>query len=176
MASNSPGGEIGFIRRTRRVRSPGLLRRTFRGVAQPGQSARFGTVRMVVRIHSPRRHGIGRHGDRGAARSLGMREGSVRPRVTAPRWLGRRHGLGSSKPDGRVRFPDELRLRGRVGSGAAVLTRRLRVRVPPKARRIIASVRGRDPSFRNSVSWFESSRRHSAELSAVDSEFLHLAL
>mgnify|MGYP000619548303 CR=1 FL=1 len=26
----------------------------YRGVAQPGESARFGTVRSVVQIHSPR--------------------------------------------------------------------------------------------------------------------------
>ncbi len=165
-------------------------------------------LRPVRFRSSPRRC---RHGDRGAARSLGMREGSVRPRVTAPircrpmagRWpldpaievrilapercigrqaarhapakraarvrfppdarrLGRRIGLGSSKPDGRVRLPDELRLRGRIGSGAAVLTRRKWGRVLPKARRgeIAASVRGRDPSLRSSVSWFESSQRH----------------
>lgn len=65
-----------------------------------------------------------------------------RPMLGA-RWLGRWIGLGSSKPDGRVRFPDELRL-----DIAAVL----------------ASVRGRDPSFRSSVRWFESSRRYRARV------------
>lgn len=93
---------------------------------------------------------------------------AIEVRILAPERteLGRWIGPGSSTPDGRVRFPDELRLRGRIRSGAVFLPRRLRVQVPPKVpieRRPgvrSASVRGRDPSFRSSVSWFESSRRH----------------
>ena len=65
-----------------------------------------------------------------------------RPMLGA-RWLGRWIGLGSSKPDGRVRFPDELRL---------------------DIAALFASVRGRDPSFRSSVRWFESSRRYRARV------------
>lgn len=53
-SSNGSGSEITNLRMVVRIHPESLK---FRGVAQPGQSARFGTVRLVVQIHSPRRYG-----------------------------------------------------------------------------------------------------------------------
>jgi hypothetical protein len=176
-------GGCAVVSRDRRVRSssgPPMFPTRMQRLILPGEACSMGascTCNAAAAGSIPVLSTCdGRQSDRGAARSPGMREGSVRLRVTARRrgtppvdrsircrpmagrWplapvievrilapepmgrgprLARWIGLGSSKPDGGVRSPGELRLRATPSrshwSGAVFLTRRLRVRVPPKA-------------------------------------------